>query len=675
MFVIAEQQLTSLIAPITPFYSSQSEWIQLEEGQLTTFSEIYRRQPAVRSVVDFLAGHLSRMPIRLYHRISATDRETLHDHPAQKIVRVPNGYRANTSFWRDVWLDFLLYDRFALVKIKSQDSGNPAALVRVPAVWWTPFGHNYWRPTSLRIIGNRGWDDYPIEDTVYVHGYDPTDPRIGVSPLETLRSMLEEEFAGSQWRKRFWQQGAQPSMVITRPLDAPDWADGARDRFIESLRAAANRGKPLLLEEGMLSNPTAAFDPATAQYVQSKQFTREEVLRAYNLPLGLFDPNEKGDIGQYRSMLYAEALTPLLSRFTDELELQLLTEWFPDPYDAGYYYEAAIEEKMRGNILEQLTMLTSAAGAPILTRDESRGYLNLPSLASQGADELVVPLNVLLGGQPSPQMPLNAGNQNGPAKPPQEYETSGTPPTKAKTSELGSGVVDEDSPSPIVKPDYYPGVVNPPTRPLVFATPKHIIQEHGQYCVYNEDSSRKFGCYDTRAEAEARLAQIEEFKDVPPLWELLGFKSPEAHQAHMIFLKQARVRYSEKATQVIAANFKRQANSHAGGKGFARDRWDKELADDMFAVAVETANYFGKDAAERIHGTYDSDRTLAYLRKNTDIAAKGVNTTTAAQLDAAEDPKTVWEISTSSRAAQIGITRTTQVMNWSIEEAARQNGG
>lgn len=631
MFVVSEQQLTSLVAPITPFYSSQSEWIQLEEGQLTTFSEIYRRQPAVRSVVDFLAGHLARMPIKLYHRENATDREHLHDHDAQKIMAVPNGYRANASFWRDAWLDWLIYDRLCFVKIKSQDTGNPAALVRIPAVWYTPFGQNYWRPTSIRIIGNRGWDDYPIEDCIYIHGYDPTDPRIGVSPLETMRSILEEEFAGAQWRKRFWQGGAQPSTVITRPLDAPDWGDGARDRFIESLRAAANRGKPLLLEEGMTSNPSAAFDPGTAQYVQSKQFTREEVLRVFNMPIGLFDPQNAGagDIGQYRSMLYAETLAPLLSRFTDELELQLLTEWFNDPYASGMYYEAAIEEKMRGNILEQITMLTSAAGAPILTRDEGRAAINFPSLADQGADKLVVPLNVLIGGQTSQTAPLNDGNQNGPAKPPTSYETDNNKPTK--TSELGAGEVDEDSPSPVVKPDYVggPAIIEPPTRMPI----------------------------------------------MKQAWALLGFKSPEEHAVHMQFLKQARVRYTEKAVQVITDNFARQRNASLGGKGFNRDRWDKELADDMYAVAVNTATYFGKDAAERIGGEYDEARTLAYLRKNAEIAAAGVNTTTVAQLDAAEDAKTVWEIATSSRALQVGTTRTTTVMNWSIEEAARQNGG
>ena len=40
-----------------------------------------------------------------------------------------------------------------------------------------------------------------------------------------------------------------------------------------------------------------------------------------------------------------------------------------------------------------------------------------------------------------------------------------------------------------------------------------VIREEGdQYCVYSEDGSRSFGCYDTRAEAEERLRQIHYFE-------------------------------------------------------------------------------------------------------------------------------------------------------------------
>ena len=40
---------------------------------------------------------------------------------------------------------------------------------------------------------------------------------------------------------------------------------------------------------------------------------------------------------------------------------------------------------------------------------------------------------------------------------------------------------------------------------------KEIVEEDGRFCVYSEGRGRRFGCYDTEADAEERLAQIESF--------------------------------------------------------------------------------------------------------------------------------------------------------------------
>src|ERR1044071_376398 len=126
MFVVKESQLTRIIAPITPFYASSSDWIQLEAGELTTMGDIYRSQPAVRSVLDFMAGHLARMPLKLYQHTDA-GREPLRKHPAQRLLNVPSGHRrqGRIAFWRDFWLDRLIYDRACAVKIKDLDTGDP----------------------------------------------------------------------------------------------------------------------------------------------------------------------------------------------------------------------------------------------------------------------------------------------------------------------------------------------------------------------------------------------------------------------------------------------------------------------------------------------------------------------------------------------------------------------
>jgi hypothetical protein len=42
---------------------------------------------------------------------------------------------------------------------------------------------------------------------------------------------------------------------------------------------------------------------------------------------------------------------------------------------------------------------------------------------------------------------------------------------------------------------------------------KIILEDDGQYCVYSEDGTRSFGCYDSMEEAQERLRQIDYFSD------------------------------------------------------------------------------------------------------------------------------------------------------------------
>src|SRR5690606_36024496 len=62
--------------------------------------------------------------------------------------------------------------------------------------------------------------------------------------------------------------------------------------------------------------------------------------------------------------------------------------------------EFNIEEKLQGNFEEQAAALQTAVGGPWMTRAEARSLRNLPTI--DGADELIVPMNVTEGGLASP---------------------------------------------------------------------------------------------------------------------------------------------------------------------------------------------------------------------------------------------------------------------------------
>ncbi len=582
-------------------------------GVLTTFSEIYRRQSAVRSVVDFLAGHLARMPWKVMQQESPVLDTHLADHPGQLLLSDPSRWRGTQNFWRDFWLDWLIYDRCAAVKIDDPvDDGGTFQLVRIPPVWYTPIGRSYFHPEKIRVIGNRGFGDFDVDQCIYMHGYDPIDPRIGISPMETMRTTLEEEAQSQTWRRRFWEGNAQPSMVITRPLDAPDWDGGAKERFIEDMRKASNHGKPILLEEGMTTNPNdSQFNPQTAQYMEGRQFTREEVARFYGLPAGIFDSQSFSNVLQYRQFLYSEILVSPLGRCADELTSQLLPEWWTQPRKQGVRVVPGIEEAIRGSLSEQVAVLKDAVGIPFMGREEARKFVNLPTDETD-MNKLAVPVNYVVDGVggtgTADGTPIPTGSHGGP----------GGAPDSPATAANGHNAGDNGKPE---------------AGPVV---PKTI----------------------TAAEHAKKLTAAEITQIRVDRAELV-----EEHESTL-------VKFFTRQSSAV------KSRHGAGNKAFDKDRWNSELTKVLYPLASKTAERFGSETADKISGSYDPSKTVNYLTRNSEIAADGINQATADQLKDADDPGTVFDglSKGSGRVHQIAQTRVTYAMNWGITEAARQSG-
>jgi len=106
------------------------------------------------------------------------------------------------------------------------------------------------------------------------------------------------------------------------------------------------------------------------------------------------------NIKEQHKNLYQDSLGPWLAMIEEEIGLQLLPE-FEDR--DGVYVEFNIAEKLQGSFEEQVKAYQSSVGAPYMTRNEARARMNLPRVEDPGADQLVIPLNVLVGGQASPR--------------------------------------------------------------------------------------------------------------------------------------------------------------------------------------------------------------------------------------------------------------------------------
>lgn len=408
-FVVTAGQLAATDRP-GPI---QALTLTLPDGSAHEYAQIWREQHQVRTVVSFLARNIAQIGIHHYRRISDTDRERLAGSPLAQILGRPNPFTSRYRLFDTLVNDLGIYDVAYWAKLRAAD-GTPGGLLRLDPRKVTPTGDNPFTPDTFELRGAMGKKVLPAEQVVYFRGYNPDNPRTGCSPVESLRRILLEEWQANSYREQMWRNGARVSGYLSRPVDAPRWSDPGRARFKLDWQGqyagdGPNAGGTPILEDGMTFN-AAAFSPEQAEYIGARKLTREEVAAAYHVPLpmvGILEHATFSNIKEQHKQLYSDCLGPWLEMIVEEMELQLLPEFGTDA--AGTYLEFNLDAKLSGSFEEEASAFSTSVGAPWMTRNEARARKNLPSI--DGGDEIVTPLNVLVGGQAAPtDVPGDAPN-------------------------------------------------------------------------------------------------------------------------------------------------------------------------------------------------------------------------------------------------------------------------
>lgn len=149
---------------------------------------------------------------------------------------------------------------------------------------------------------------------------------------------------------------------------------------------------------------------------------------------------------------------------------------------------------------------------------------------------------------------------------------------------------------------------------------------------------------------------------------------------------------SRAAEALLSRFFKRQRDrvlKSLGSKDaewWDEERWDGELADDLYALALEVTEQVAKSTLDALGvgpDLYSVARTTKFLRAVAESRAKAINATTLAKIEAAlagdvgeaaltSTPAGVFEEAESSRAAGAGVTLATTFASFAVTESAKQ---
>lgn len=400
------ESLRNLFGRQTVYVSFAPEESPLVEG--LTARQLYASQANLHAVVSFLADSVAQLPLKVYKRNDENDRERDRDSTAAKLLYRPNADQTAYELINALCVELLLMGVATLWILPDPDSESGYQLRLIPKEWITNTERktNY-APDSIRVCadGPGSFIDIPRTDFVQFRMYSPGNPGGYQSPIAALRQTLNEQIQADRFRTEVWSSSGRFNAYITRPKDVAPWSDDQKRAWLSAFRegwgrSGANAGKMPLLEDGMEIKPYQ-FNAKEAQYAETKQLSREDVAAAFHVNPSLIWHTTTQTYASAKDnarALYADCLGPTIQMLQQRINAFLLPMIGADP---DTYVEFDLSEKLKGSFEERASILQSSVGGPWMTRNEARADNNLPPI--EGGDELIVPLNVIEGGQASPQ--------------------------------------------------------------------------------------------------------------------------------------------------------------------------------------------------------------------------------------------------------------------------------
>lgn len=573
-------------------------------GWPSAYAGIYSRQLWVYVVVSKLAKAAARLPLPIYER-NDLDRPRADNHPLAKLLAQPNPAMSGFDLW--VWTSstFDIYgDTFWLKKrSRGQVTGlyplHPSSMSNDDGEWNFDNGK-----LRLRNIAD--------SDLVRFKGFHPDSLTRGLSPLEPLRSTLENEWSARTATSSFWQRGARPAMALAHPGTlSQDAATRLKTQFDDIAAGADKTGVSVVLEEGMVPK-VMTLTAEEAQYIETRKLNREEVCAAYDIPppvVHILDHATFSNITEQMRSMYRDTMAPRLKGFEAAIELDLRRAEWPDD---NVYAEFLMDEVLRGDFETRQDALAKASH---MTIAEKRKVENLPFI--EGTDRIF--LNTAT-------MPLNAIDAQSAA-------------IVAQTEQADDALAE--------------------VIPLTVA--RSVMGRLSWQSSLDQVDARALteGLEPTDAKAvTAALSAADSLSDLKNRLRYMGkgvrVKAPDLTD------------HAATVTQVLRDYF--SAQREAGGSG---EEWDKRLAGDLHAAAVAVSSTIGRAAVRELGyqpGVYDIERTVDFLEAVAARMAVGINETTAAKL-ADKEADEVFTDAVETRAPGVGSHLAATVAGFAVVEA------
>lgn len=350
-------------------------------GRIASYSEMYRSQPSITTVVDKIANAAARLQLNVWDTDTYGTKVEDTSSPYAKLLMSPNPYLSTYAFWRWTLSTYEVYGEAYWYKIR--DAGGT-----VTALW--PM-----HPSRVAIrreqdgtltyiftigVASSGILYAPEKDVVPFQRYNPDGIMRGLSRLEPLRTTLLNEDAARRATSSWWQRGARPAFMLTAQSKlSKDAADRLKNRIDAIHGGADNMGGTLVLEEGMTPQ-VVQLTADEMQYIETRKLNMTEVCMVFDIPppvVHILDHATFSNITEQMRSLYRDTMPPRLEDVESTLDRHVRAEFDPAGNLCARF---ALNDVLRGDYETRAVATQQLITSGVKTPNEGRQDFDLGPL-------------------------------------------------------------------------------------------------------------------------------------------------------------------------------------------------------------------------------------------------------------------------------------------------------
>jgi HK97 family phage portal protein len=349
----------------------------LQGGSVTTARA--ESLSAAYACVAAISETIASLPLILYRRTDDEGRERATEHPLYPVLHDQANELQTALEFREMMQAMTLLRGNAHAEIIRGNDGQVTALMPLLPGTVTTLQLDNGR-LAYDVADTKGKVRRLLQHEVFHLRHRSNNGLVGVSPLTASRETFELALAEREHGNTTYNNGTKLSGILNfKNAIKPDQLEMIREAWHTKYAGPANSGRVAVLQ-GEANYMPLSMSMEDAQWIESRQFSVEEIARLFRVPTTIIGDLRHGNYSnsvEMNRVFVIHTLRRHMTMWEQAISSSLLT---PASRQA-YFAEHSVEGLLRGDSTNRADFYSKGIADGWLTIDEVRKYENLPKLA------------------------------------------------------------------------------------------------------------------------------------------------------------------------------------------------------------------------------------------------------------------------------------------------------